>query len=507
MLTEDTCVVVEFFGRAQPLALRRAFHEDVQMEEALRSQPAAAPESPERPLSASQNLLVERLHEEELFVDSQHEVVAWVRVLELGLDGAWERAPCSRTAGPAPAFLLRQGLQRRIEVVLGHSASQHLRIAGVAALHVGAPVLVDAQGRLADPQQQQQPQGPMAALPVGRVELADTRARVDNRCFVTVAAAWDTSVYGSRLLDLPTARGMRVRLALRLALTLENGLGTLDLATELLAEVCSRQSITGRRSWLAQLADAAGGALRAGIGLSAAAEAEQPASLSDGVPGAEAGDGFPPADAPVFRVFSVTLAPVNPTRGKESLWRLNTGKKYVRGEETLLPWQPRSVRVVDEYHKMECVEAWRLVVARARERLEEIRPELRAPTAAEADELRRAVVGAGPAGASPAVELTMRQQRTRQLVHDAVQRLQAFRRVPHCALDLQQEPVQAALSPEALESLAAAVLPSPRDGPLPSLAALRGLVRRQPQAVRPILMQGHFCHHGWMDILDTNAAR
>ncbi|KAJ1730427.1 hypothetical protein LPJ61_003013, partial [Coemansia biformis] len=91
MLTEDTCVVIEFFGRARPLALRRAFHEDVQIEESLRSRPAVAPpvdgqvagpsqataasallpsSSSTRgqiPLSASQNLLVERLHEEELF--------------------------------------------------------------------------------------------------------------------------------------------------------------------------------------------------------------------------------------------------------------------------------------------------------------------------------------------------------------------------------------------------------------------------------------------------------
>ncbi|KAJ2716944.1 hypothetical protein H4R19_000343 [Coemansia spiralis] len=479
MLTEDTCVVVEFFGRARPLALRRAFHEDVQIEEALRSRPPAlqSPLAPERPLSASQNLLVERLHEEELFVDSQHELVAWVRVLELGLDGAWEKAPCSRAAGLAPAFLLRQGLQRRVEIVVGHCASQHLRISGVAALHVGAPVLVDTKGCLVEQHQQQQ-QGAMAHLPHARVELADAHARVDNRCFVTVAAAWDTSVYGSRLLDSPTARGMRVRLALHLALTLENGLGTLDLSTELLAEVCSRQSITGRRSWLAQLADAAGGALRSGVGLAAGAD-RPPAALADHTGARDSA--LPPTDDPVFRVFSVTLAPVNPVRGKDSLWRLNTGKKYVRGEETLLPWQPRSVRVVDEYHKMESMEAWRLVVARARERLEEIGPELRAPTTAEADEMRRAIVGAGDGSVSPAVELTMRQQRARLLVHEAIQRLRAFRRVPSCALDLQQEPVQAALSTEALETLAAA-------------------------SVRPIHMQSHYCHHGWVEILDTNSA-
>ncbi|KAJ2784236.1 hypothetical protein H4R18_001224 [Coemansia javaensis] len=514
MLTEDTCVVIEFFGRAQPLALRRAFHEDVQIEESLRGrQPRGgagadpAGPAPAGPLSASQSLLVERLHEEELFVDSQHELVMWVRVLELGPDGAWERAPCSG----APAFLLRQGVQRRIEIVVGHSASQNLRICGVAELHAGGPQLVDAKGRLAG-HAAEPARRAMAALPVTHVTLADENARVDNRCFVAVTAAWDTSVYGSRLLDLPTERGMRVRLALHLALAIENGQGTLDLATDMYVEVCSRQSLVGRRSWLAQLTDAAAGLLRSSVGVggsgsgsgSGAVLSPEPAPQSPAQPG----DAYPPLDDPVFRVFSVTLAPVGPSRGKESLWRLNTGKKYVRGEETLLPWQPRSVRFVDEYHAMECSEAWRLVVARSRERLEELGPELRPLGDDEARELRRAALGLADQDqdqdqdlseppCSP-TELTPRQQRARQLAQEAVRRLQAFRRVPSCALNLEQEPLQAALE--------AAEPPGAQPSPTLSLAALRGLVRRAPRAVRPIAMQGHFSRRGWLEVLDTNAA-
>ncbi|KAJ1719792.1 hypothetical protein LPJ61_006249, partial [Coemansia biformis] len=460
------------------------------------------------------NLLVERLHEEELFVDSHHELVVWIRVLELGLDGGWEKAPSSRESGLSPALLLRQGLQRRVEIVVGHNASQNLRISGVAGLQVGCPVLVDAKGRLAGRYAStpgHHGQRGMMPLSITRVALADEHTRVDNRCFVAVTAAWDTSVYGSRLLDSPTERGKRVRLALNLALTIENGQGTLDLSTGLFAEVCSRQSITGRRSWLAQLADAASGVLRSGISLApapgerhATRPAQPPAGPHAAPAAGSADDGYPPVDDPVFRVFSVTLAPVSPTRGRESLWRLNTGKKYVRGEETLLPWQPRSVRFVDEYHKMECLEAWRLVVARARERLEEIGPELHVPTADEANDMRCAVIAACTDSDGPAAELTMRQQRAYQLMHEAIQRLRTFRRVPNCALDLQQEPVQAALSEEALESLADA-LPTPSDGQPLSLASLRGLVRRLPQAVRPINMQGHFSRHGWMDVLDTNS--
>ncbi|KAJ1840751.1 hypothetical protein LPJ70_004510 [Coemansia sp. RSA 2708] len=37
-----------------------------------------------------------------------------------------------------------------------------------------------------------------------------------------------------------------------------------------------------------------------------------------------------------------------------------------------------------------------------------------------------------------------------------------------------------------------------------SLATIRQLIRRHPVCVRPILVQGHYCHRGWVDVLDTN---
>ncbi|KAJ2296075.1 hypothetical protein IWW54_007022, partial [Coemansia sp. RSA 2705] len=161
MLTEDTCVMIEFFADMQPPALRRAFHEDVQIEESLRAVPPPLSKrqssrhrllSPTRAmvdcstsddsssLSASQNLLVERLHEEELFVDSQHEVAMWIRVLELGPNGEWDRAPCVKSLTSA-AYLLRQGVQRRIEIVIGHHASQNLKIRAATELRIGSPAL------------------------------------------------------------------------------------------------------------------------------------------------------------------------------------------------------------------------------------------------------------------------------------------------------------------------------------------------------------------------------
>ncbi|KAJ2802233.1 hypothetical protein H4R20_003359, partial [Coemansia guatemalensis] len=290
MLTEDTCVVIEFFARAQPPALRRAFHEDILVEEALRkgqklTAGTLAQQQQETPtmygggssgedqqqhlLSASQNLLVERLHEEELFVDSLHEVVMWIRVLELGADGRWERAPCVRSThhqsqqlGSA-SFVLRQGLQRRIVAVVAHNTSQNLVIrSAAAALHVGNPVLVDAKGRLAPrPGATTTTEIP---LPISSVQLAGEHPRVDNRSFITVVAPWDTSVYGSSLLDSPTARGMRVKLDLRLSLEMENGLSALQLRTAVFVQVFGRQSAVGR-SWLANLTESAAGFLRSGM--------------------------------------------------------------------------------------------------------------------------------------------------------------------------------------------------------------------------------------------------
>ncbi|KAJ2732851.1 hypothetical protein IW152_003507 [Coemansia sp. BCRC 34962] len=453
LLTEDTCVIIEFFAAAQPPALRRAFHEDVQIEQSLRAPPGVPRQSSfitgAPPLSASQNLLVERLHEEELFVDSQHELILWIRVLELGLDGQWERAPWSS------AFLLRQGLQRRVLLCIGHNSSQHLRITRVAELSVGRPTLVDDKGRAVA-----QCSSPgMARLPTVDEKLDAGEGRVDNRCFVMATMPWDTSVYGSSLLDQPTDRGMYVRLSMALKLEIENGEAPIELHTEILAQVHSRQSTAGRLSWLSALTENASGMIRSGLKIT-------PPQVEE----------FAPLVDPVFRVFSVTLSPIH-VAGKGDLWRLNTGKKYVRGEETLLPWQPRSVQYVDEFHRWEHVEAWRLLVARSRVLLEALGP---CQESSEDVAVVRQLLEGGPGRL-----LTLRQERIRRRVLEAVRKISSFRCVPDIGLGLQQEPVQSTVeSTELLD---------------------RSVARRVPRMVRPVHMQGHFCYRGWVDLLDTNA--
>ncbi|KAJ1819520.1 hypothetical protein LPJ60_003715 [Coemansia sp. RSA 2675] len=441
LLTEDTCVVIEFFASVLPPALRRAFHEDVQIEQSLRAPPGVPRQSSfvtgAPALSASQNLLVERLHEEELYVDSQHELIVWIRVLELGLDGQWERAPWSS------AFVLRQGLQRRVVLCIGHNASQHLRITHVE-LSVGRPTLVDDKGRVVAP----------CSYP-GMVRLPDVglgagEGRVDNRCFVTATLPWDTSVYGSSLLDLATDRGMYVRLSLALKLAIENGKAPIELPMEVLVQVHSRQSTGGRLSWLSALT---GGTNRSS-------------------PTKPLGIEFAPLADPVYRVFSVTLSPVH-CSGMGDLWRLNTGKKYVRGEETLLPWQPRSVQCVDEFHRLEFEEDWRLLVARSRELVESLGPYRE--SSEDVAVVRRLLDGGGPGRL-----LTLRQERIRRRVLEAVRKISTFRCVPDHGLDLQQEPVE-------------------------STELQRSVVGRVPRMVRPVLMQGHYCYRGWAELLDTNA--
>ncbi|KAJ2729673.1 hypothetical protein H4S00_000368 [Coemansia sp. D1744] len=542
MLTEDTCVMIEFFADMQASALRRAFHEDVQIEESLRAVPPSAPRQPSlrslrqrvlsRPdirtepvcstngssLSASQNLLVERLHEEELFVDSHHEIIMWVRVMELGADGEWERAPCIKSH-ISPAYLVRQGVQRRVEIIISHHASQNLRISGATELRIGNPVLVDEKGRLVSATALT-PLA-LAALPISQVQLAEENVRVDNRSFVVVSAPWDTSVYGSRLLDAPTNRRMRVKLTLQLHLEVENGAEPLVLPTELYAQVYSRQSRVGR-SWLSSLSETASDFVRSSMNIARIPSdflAPSPSIISSHTPMVSSpsrlslssysisnmslyttnsnpmDDSLPPLSDPVFRVFSITLSPINPARSKHSLWRLNTGKKYVRGEETLLPWQPRSVHFVNEYYTRERMDAWRLVVARSRSRLEEVMPSIASLTKEEQIELRESVLN------SSHTPMSLGHQRVRNLVLEAVRRLQTFQRVPSAAmsgLGLQQDPIHSVFASEVFST-------SSSDRRI-SLASIRQLIRRHIQLVRPILVQGHYCHRGFVDVLDTNTS-
>ncbi|KAI9476657.1 hypothetical protein BX667DRAFT_469101 [Coemansia mojavensis] len=429
MLTEDTCVVIEFFADLQPPALHRAFHEDVQIEESLRAH------APLSTLSASQNLLVERLHEEELFVDSQHEVIMWIRVYELGPTGEWEKAPCMKSL-TFPAYMLRQGVQRRLEITIGHHASQNLQIKNVAGVYAGNPLLVDEKGRLVEPKSMPN----MAQLAVTQIRLAEEHPRVDNRCFTSITAPWDTSVYGSRLLDAPTNRHMRVKLELQVHLEIENGDSSLVLPTDIYAQICTRQARMGKPSWLTSLSETASELVRSSMNM------------------------------------ALTLSPTNHPAGRsqDSLWRLNTGKKYVRGEEMLLPWQPRSIGFVNEYHRLERMEAWRLLVARTRERLEEIMPLIPPLSSSETQQLYEAVFQQGQLDGQ--------------------------------SLRLQQEPVHMEMFNSHSPTISGVEdsADNSTDRRI-SLAMIRQLIRRTPQHVRMISMQGHFCHRGWVDVLDTNS--
>ncbi|KAJ2868651.1 hypothetical protein GGI22_000745 [Coemansia erecta] len=500
MLAQDTCVVVDFFGRAKPLALRRAFHEDVQMEQ---QQGAVACND----LSSSQRLLVERLHEEELFVDSTHEVALWIRVLELDSNGDWEQAPCEFSSGN-PTLTLRQGVQRRIEVVVGHNTSTHLRFECIEAMCIGRPELVDAKGRLAQTQQQKQQQqqdlgaAAIVDLPGVRATVADQR--IDNRCFVSAIAPWDSSVLGSRLLDAPTARGMRVRLTLELHADIANGTAPLVLTTTFHVRVCARQSSSARGSgWLAAMAEGTSNFLRGGsIGDHIARTNSSPSSL----PHLASQQQLPPLDSGVWRVFAVTLGASGPLlRGKADMWRLNTGNKYVRGEEALLPWRPRSVAFVEHFHRTEMRDAWRLRVARTRERLEAMGPTaLRIPRADDVAELRRILETNGDAlenQAQGTASSSLRQQHVLSLVREAVERIEQTYSAPRaCALGLFQEPQQ---QPRIGGNAGAEAEEAQGAVPL-SLGDIRRLVQRTPIAVRPIEMRSQGLIRGWVDVLDTN---
>ncbi|KAJ2890025.1 hypothetical protein IWW38_004359, partial [Coemansia aciculifera] len=506
-------LVVDFFGAAQPLALRRAFHEDVQLEQSLRNAAATGSSSLTKSASSSQ-LLVERLHEEELLVDSQHELVVWFRVLELGQDGQWERAPCNQSSSTlgSPVFLLRQGVQRRLRLCLSHNASQHLRITRISTVKVGRPQLVDEKGRNVNSHSSSSSQAAAAAaaaamlVPLSVIDVRlDDGGRLDNRCFVHATMAWDTSVYGSALLDMPTAdcRSMCVRLALSLGLEIENGEAPVVLETEIFAQVHSRQAaiaprFTSRSSWLVSLLTD-NPITRSGSGPATSTTT----TISPSPPVKDDGEEFAPLVDPVFRVFSVTLSPVNPGLGvgRSELWRLNTGKQYVRGEETLLPWQPRCIRYVDEFHRLEYIETWRLLVARTRAQIEAAGP---LPICSEDVEAVRRSLADPETVAADTRLLSLRQERIRRRVLEAVRKISVFRCVPdNGSLGLHQDPLQSSVQSFGGESTSETATTLDTTSRLATALVIRRFYR--PCNIRAVTMQGgHFCYHGWVDILDTN---
>jgi kinesin family protein 1 len=260
-------------------------------------------ESAERPTDGP---VAPRLPESEYQLEERHDIFAKIQVLELAENGQYLPVEVVQaSAEDEGVYQLHQGLQRRIMVTMTHSLTESLPWDDLKHLRVGEIHLIDSSGRIADLDSV----SPDVKLKQTQEPMIKDNA--DGTSTITIVGQWDTSLHKSLLLDRATAEQCRIRFSVRwdivsgrleqpMAFSIEQHLRILPRSylrpTNILKAFWNQIRIT---------------------------------HSTDGV-------------------FSVAVRPISAKRAAD-LWRLDTAKDYINGEELLGSWSPRGISLVKDY--------------------------------------------------------------------------------------------------------------------------------------------------------------
>ncbi|RMZ75101.1 hypothetical protein DV738_g5647, partial [Chaetothyriales sp. CBS 135597] len=263
--------------------------------------------------------LTHRLPESEYQTEDRHDVFAKVQLLELAESGQYLPVEVIHADDlDEGVHQLHQGLQRRISITLTQTLSDRLPWDDLKNLRVGEVHLIDSTGHVADV-------GSITPdITLKQIQEPMIQDNADGTSHVTLVGQWDSSLHKSLLLDRTTKEACRIRISLSwdiISSTLDKPM-TFSLHQYL--QIQSRsylrpQSIL-KSFWNQQIVT------RSTNGL-----------------------------------FSIVVRPVSARRAAD-LWRLDTSKDYVNGEELLGSWAPRGISLVKDY----------LVARRKRQQLQDI---------------------------------------------------------------------------------------------------------------------------------------
>ncbi|KAG0695782.1 hypothetical protein DFH29DRAFT_954061 [Suillus ampliporus] len=295
---------IEFFAVAKPTYLERLERWDEMRELRVhdRSGPPEA-HADTRPVTLPQM----RRSETDFVVEQAHDLVAWIQIKELGADGQYNPVPVLSQGSLDPGvFSLRQGLQRRIALVLSSDSGPQLPWTDVTRIRLGNVRLLDPKGRLHDSTSKAS-----VTLPL----LADQSVafRPDGTGTLTAEALWDSSIHDSLLLNRVTASAHRVILQIAWSVAVDTCNEPVQFSMDIAVAIQTRDARPPSRFLT---------------------------FLSSGK-----------ITTRISTIFNLRLSPPL-TRSPQDLWRLDTSEKYVRGEELLSTWKPRGISVVDDYNRL-----------------------------------------------------------------------------------------------------------------------------------------------------------
>jgi kinesin family member 1 len=265
--------------------------------------------------------LAPRISEAAYANEERHDVFAKVQMLELAENGQYVPVEVVHNSPEdGGAFQLHQGLQRRISVQLTHVLTEALPWDDLLSLRVGAVHQIDASGRVADPA------STTPDIPLKQIQEPMIRDNADGTSNITIIGQWDSSLHKSLLLDRATDETSRVQVTLRWDIVS----GRIGESHPMTFSIVQQMQILPRSYVRPQ---------------------SMFKSLWNQTRITHSTDG----------IFSIIVRPVSAKRAAD-LWRLDTSKNYINGEELLGKWQPRGISLVRDY----------LVARRKRRQLQDI---------------------------------------------------------------------------------------------------------------------------------------
>ncbi|KAI8967250.1 hypothetical protein BDF20DRAFT_829796 [Mycotypha africana] len=272
-----------------------------------------------------------------ILMRERHDILAWIQIRELNSQG--EYCPVKvlhyeshETKKPHYLFCLRQGLQRRISLTLLHDSGSRLNWKEIKNLKLGNIRWITIKSE----QQQQQQQEEAEVLSdedasFVNINLLPKKSKTllgqRNTSTLTVEGAWDSSLHDSLQLDRTTPSGKHVCMTLTWQITQEKSDTPLTFSTNIMLQMDARDktlaSSISPSSLFKQFLLAGSGHVKE---YGSATKIMNKASV----------------------LFTVELKP-RIAKNVKDLWRLDTSKRYVRGEEYIGAWVPKGVSLINEY--------------------------------------------------------------------------------------------------------------------------------------------------------------
>ncbi|PWZ01286.1 kinesin-3 motor protein [Testicularia cyperi] len=257
--------------------------------------------------------LKERLSENHMVTEERHHILASVQICELDSSGEYRPVSVKAQSALDPgSFFLRQGLQRKLMLSLSHDSGRQFKWSRVTRVELDNVRLLDNRGRV---------HGSKASDAV-QLKIPSKQHSVEflhnGTSCMALWAWWDSSVHDSLYLNRTTASGHRVLVRLSFDVEVDSCASPVPFSMDIAVSVNPR-------------------------------DAKPPGRLMTFIESATSGS---KTLTKTSAIFSVRLVPPM-TKKTAELWRLDTAKKYVRGQEALRGWKARGVSLVHDHAKLE----------------------------------------------------------------------------------------------------------------------------------------------------------